>query len=370
MRKRWSYEEIRNIIESDGYSLLSKKDEVVYKFRYVKLKTLLNIKCPNGHIYHATFDVFKRGNRCKICSYEVAANKRKHSYEYIKSYFKKEGYELLSNEYITVDDPLEAICPEQHKWNVSFGNFKSGYRCPICSKNDKNMKLLEDTYDILQRNDYKVISFKENMDGFFTDSIITIECKNGHIVDKSIKNIRNDKGCNICSGKDKKSLDEVIEIFKSEEYSVVSHNGYENNQSRFLLLCKNNHEWNITYANFQQGSRCPLCVDKISKGESKILDYFNNKQIKYIYQYKTDKCGFKQLLPFDFYLPDYNILIEFDGEQHYKIIKHFGGLDKFIDRKIRDTIKTIYCKENNITLIRIPYWDIDNIENILDKELK
>ena len=75
-------------------------------------------------------------------------------------------------------------------------------------------------------------------------------------------------------------------------------------------------------------------------------------------------------LPFDFYIPDLNITIEYDGRQHYEIIDYFGGLDGFIDTKIRDTIKTIYCKENNIKLIRIPYWDFDKIEKILEKELK
>ena len=43
--------------------------------------------------------------------------------------------------------------------------------------------------------------------------------------------------------------------------------------------------------------------------------------------------------------------------------------NRFIGRKVKDTIKTIYCKENNIKLIRIPYWDFDNIEEILCKEL-
>ena len=71
-------------------------------------------------------------------------------------------------------------------------------------------------------------------------------------------------------------------------------------------------------------------------------------------------------MPFDFYLPQYNICIEYDGEFHYKMIMEY---DEFINQKIRDTIKTVYCKENNIKLIRIPYWEFNNIENILIKEL-
>ena len=87
-------------------------------------------------------------------------------------------------------------------------------------------------------------------------------------------------------------------------------------------------------------------------------------------QYKFDDCKFKYVLPFDFYLPQYNCCIEFDGEQHYKIIKHFGGFDKFVDTKIRDTIKNEYCKNNDIKLIRISYWNFNNIEKILKNELE
>ena len=72
----------------------------------------------------------------------------------------------------------------------------------------------------------------------------------------------------------------------------------------------------------------------------------------------------------DFILPEYKIWIEFDGVQHYKIINYFGGLDKFITLKIHDTFKNIYAKEHGYRMIRIPYWNINNIEHILNEELK
>lgn len=73
-------------------------------------------------------------------------------------------------------------------------------------------------------------------------------------------------------------------------------------------------------------------------------------------------------MPFDFYLPDYNTCIEYDGELHYKAVDYFGGDDALSNTKCRDEIKTQYCKENNIKLIRIPYWEFDNIEEILNRE--
>ena len=112
-----------------------------------------------------------------------------------------------------------------------------------------------------------------------------------------------------------------------------------------------------------------------SKGEKRVAKYLDNKNIKYKRQYKFNDCKYKRELPFDFYISSLNIAIEYDGEDHYMIFTrgkseaYEKAFNRFINTKIRDTIKTIYCKENNIKLIRIPYWDFDRIEEILEKEL-
>lgn len=74
-------------------------------------------------------------------------------------------------------------------------------------------------------------------------------------------------------------------------------------------------------------------------------------------------------LYFDFYLPDYNCCIEYDGELHYQSSTFFGGEEKLKELQYRDDIKNQYCKNNNIKLIRIPYWEQNNIkdEYILNK---
>ena len=60
-------------------------------------------------------------------------------------------------------------------------------------------------------------------------------------------------------------------------------------------------------------------------------------------------------MPFDFYLPDYNACIEYDGQQHFEPIDFFGGEEKFKKTIQRDEIKTNYCLVNNIRLLRIRY---------------
>lgn len=78
---------------------------------------------------------------------------------------------------------------------------------------------------------------------------------------------------------------------------------------------------------------------------------------------------------FDFYLPEFNLFIEYDGEQHYKPVRYFSQSDEeveatFNETKRRDKIKDQYCKENNINLLRIPYWEKQNIKTIINNYLQ
>jgi len=114
-------------------------------------------------------------------------------------------------------------------------------------------------------------------------------------------------------------------------------------------------------------SGCPLCAS--SKGEDSLKIYFNKNKIEYSFQHRFLNCRNKLPLPFDFYLLNQNICIEYHGKQHYEPVEFFGGEETFKELKKRDKIKTKYCKDNHIKLIRIPYWDFDNIEKILSKEL-
>ena len=95
----------------------------------------------------------------------------------------------------------------------------------------------------------------------------------------------------------------------------------------------------------------------------------HNNNIQYISQYRFDDCKNIRTLPFDFYLPDYNTCIEYDGELHYKAVDYFGGDEALSNTQFRDDIKTQYCLNNNIRLIRIPYWEFNNIDKILSETL-
>ena len=113
-----------------------------------------------------------------------------------------------------------------------------------------------------------------------------------------------------------------------------------------------------------------------SKSEAETKRILDNWGVKYFTEYRFEDCKYKNCLPFDFYIPDKKICIELDGEDHYKPINRADWseeetLSRFETRKQKDKIKTEYCKSHKIKLIRIPYWDFDDIEYILfDKLVK
>jgi hypothetical protein len=115
------------------------------------------------------------------------------------------------------------------------------------------------------------------------------------------------------------------------------------------------------------GQGCIVCSE--SKGEKEIRQILEKNNIEYITQKTFDKCkGKVRKLPFDFYLPQNNTLIEYNGEQHYMSVKCFGGTKTFERIKKCDEIKKAFAKDNNLHLIEIKYDSIENIENILINE--
>jgi hypothetical protein len=104
---------------------------------------------------------------------------------------------------------------------------------------------------------------------------------------------------------------------------------------------------------------------KMSRAEIKIKKFLIENNIRHIQEKIFDDCFYINHLPFDFYLPDYNILIEYDGEHHFMPIKLYGGQEYFELVQKKDKIKNEWAKLNNIKLIRIHYTDYKNINNIL-----
>jgi ribosomal protein S27AE/GNAT superfamily N-acetyltransferase len=126
--KNYSYEEIKQIFEQEGYVLLSNE----YKNAHQKLDLI----CPNGHRTQMTLNSFKdSGARCIIC-----AGVKKYTLEEVYAIFKQNGYTLLSTEYSGVHSLMKTLCPNGHEYQVTLTNFKNhNRRCPKCNNHGTSL---------------------------------------------------------------------------------------------------------------------------------------------------------------------------------------------------------------------------------------
>ena len=186
-------------------------------------------------------------------------------------------------------------------------------------------------------------------------------CPNGHEHSIDWHHFKNGRSCPYCKGT-RLTIEIINEEFKKANYILLSKE--YNPEQKLEYMCDKGHRHFTTWDNFQQGYRCPYC--KSSKGEKKIKDILDIFGIKYIYNKRIwDDC---RLRP-DFYLEDYNLVIEYDGIQHFESIEYFGGEERLKTTQQKDDEKNDYCKNNSIDILRILYWEYENIENILKQKL-
>lgn len=119
--------------------------------------------------------------------------------------------------------------------------------------------------------------------------------------------------------------------------------------------------WEVKPNNLEFGKGCPICNRKVPKGEQRISKWLRSHNINYIAQYPIDLE--EHHLSIDFYLPDLDLYIEYNGEQHYYPVAYFGGEEKFNKQQELDALKVKYL---NKKLLIISYEDFENIESILE----
>lgn len=275
-------------------------------------------------------------------------------------------------------------CGNNWKWSASnkYSNFGTT-GCPKC-----NIKSLSDNNNLLSSpyNLEKFWDYDKNSPLLPKDIYVRSgkkywwHCNTcGYSWKSSCDKFSRAKGnCSRCSGyiiSDKNRLSFLRPDLLSE-WNYKKNEGIDvdsvfiSTMNKYWWVCSLGHEWQASPANRnKKNSGCPVCRE--SKGEKKIKKFLDKHNIDNIPQYKNSKCRNQRVLPFDFavFIDNNMFMIEYHGGQHYKPIDWFGSEEAFENLQIRDKIKFDYCKNNNIPLIIIPYWDFDKIEEILAKEL-
>lgn len=159
MGKKFSQEYVEKYFLENNCKLISS---------YVNIKELMDYICECGNESKISFDNFKHGKRCKQCGLNKLANKFKHDYEYVRSFFKMEGCILLSSDYINSHTPLNYICVCGNERHITFSDFQNGKRCWDCGR-----KKLAD----IHRNDY---TFVKNYFSEYGCELLSTSYKNAH----------------------------------------------------------------------------------------------------------------------------------------------------------------------------------------------
>ena len=145
---------------------------------------------------------------------------------------------------------------------------------------------------------------------------------------------------------------------------VIYNQEYKGDKSPIKILCSCGNEFEVDVTHFVNGKyKCNQCRIKQSAIASKVELWLNINHIDYIKEKIFKDCMNIKCLPFDFYLPKYNACIEVDGIGHYRPVAFSGDKEQaksqYIIRVKNDNIKTNYCKDNKIPLLRLPFWEIE-----------
>lgn len=320
----------------------------------------------------------RKPHGCPIC--EGIKQPKKNTPESFKSEMKKiYGRKLkfkIPNK-VTIYTKITAICKHHGEITHSVEYYKSGKGCEYCSGKKTYwpdfIKLARQVHG--DKYDYSLTEIpKRNSDK------ITIICpEHGQFRQFAWLHLSG-SGCPECVGYPNKKTpeqrkDEFIrkarDLFGDKfDYSKVH---YVNNDTNVTLICKEHHiEFETSPDTHLRGSgACPMCTRSI--GEAKIYGYLSRHKIKFFTQHKIEHnnplCK-RQYLVVDFYIPEYKIVIEYNGKQHYQHVEFFHS-DGFTleDQKIRDNTLVDILTSKGIRLLTIKYNEIDEIDDILNREL-
>ena len=279
-------------------------------------------------------------------------------------------YDYSKVEYVNNTTPVCIICHKLDKFGREHGEFWQtpkdhlrGNKCIRCRCNVLNL-----TDFILYANDVHNNKYDYSKSTYLgANKLTTIICPLHGEFQMRPANHLNGQGCPICANKERgsyrKNNTQNFILRASEkhnnkyDYSKVE---YINNWTKVCIICPEHGEFWQKPNDHLKGSGCAICGQKYNKTELDVLDLLKEHYKNVEYQHKEEFLASKtSYQTIDFFLPDFNIGIEYHGRQHFRPIKRFGGEDGYTKTCERDKRKYDKCIKNGIKMYYLTFEKCD-----------
>lgn len=353
------------------------------KVVFVDKNTPVEIVCPIHGSFWQRPNIHTKRCGCPKCGRENSTDSNCSSTEEFVKKAKEvwgDANDYTNTIYERYNKPLKVVCSRHGAYMVHpYRHLHLGVGCPICSQEKFHEKTTLTQEEFIARckdihgdeYDYAKTAYTGNR-----NSVIITCRKHGDFTQNAANHLKG-HGCPTCmldklSDKKKKSQEQFITDATNVhgvyyDYSLVDYHGCF---TKVKIVCPKHGVFEQTPSTHLKGSGCPIC--RKSKGEERVSAWLKKSCIRHELQYKIPndfKCCANKNIVVDFYLPDYNSIIEYNGEQHYNSVKLWGGDERLKKQQERDVALRLYCRKHNIKLIEIPFTKFDNIELILNKKI-
>lgn len=374
MTRKYTIEEIYNYCKDNKYDL------PVINQEYHGNRIPIEFICPKHGEYSQRWSSHKNGSTgCKICRYNKTSKSNRLSWISLVETCKTKGYDIPLNksEYKNQNSLMTFKCDKHGIYKQRLDSHMQGKtgckRCEFVKRQRAHQE-----WDISKIKEYCIshkLDIPQNNQQYKNDDTkyIFICSKHGEYYQSWDKHKLGQLGCTKCqlnntllntnklnSHCTQQGIDKATDTFK------------DGNRFYGTFLCKiHNIKYNqridMHLGKYKQG--CPVC--KESHGERFIRNYLDKNNIKYEPQKKFHGLKDKKPLSYDFYLPDNNILIEYQGSQHYEKSDYFGGKEQFKKQQLHDKMKKDYAKNNGYKLLELHYSldTQEKVSNYLDRNI-
>lgn len=264
------------------------------------------------------------------------------------------GGKCLSDVYINAHTPCTFQCSEGHIWSTQPTTLQQGTWCPTCGTKraaEKHRLTIEHMYEIAAERGGKCLTTK------YIDSSTKLkwQCSKKHIWKATPNHIRQGAWCSECVGNKRYTLKETQQLAIKKGGKCIS-TEYKGSDTPLEWECSYGHIWRVTPHHVRQGHWCPYCASGRSERLCRELfeKIFSNPFPKI--KPKWLNGNKKYPLELDGYCEELSLAFEYQGGQHFKYVRHFHRTKRqYNDLLERDKLKRKLCRENNVTLIEVPY---------------